>query len=234
MQRSNTLNLVWDIGSLDWVRMQQPILNAGSVTAVITNDNTFAKETGGNLAAIKADVDKIPSQGQAAMANSLPVVIASNQAAFPVTANQGAGNWQENVAQFGGGAVATGVGASGAGIPRVTVSNDSVIKNTVNAPTTAALSSASISASSSGDNTIVAAVGGQTVRVHKIFLVAASVVTVTVKDGAGTSLTGAMTLGAMTLDLDSEPWFVTSVGNALILNLGSAVQVSGRVHYTQS
>lgn len=32
-----------------------------------------------------------------------------------------------NVAQFGGAAVATGTGASGAGIPRVTVANDSVI-----------------------------------------------------------------------------------------------------------
>ena len=47
-----------------------------------------------------------------------------------VEANQGAANatpWNENVSQFGGSAVATGTGASGAGIPRVTVSNDSAV-----------------------------------------------------------------------------------------------------------
>jgi hypothetical protein len=50
--------------------------------AAITN---YANEAGGNLAAIKADTDKIPSQGQAAMAASTPVVIASNQSSIPVT-----------------------------------------------------------------------------------------------------------------------------------------------------
>ena len=47
-----------------------------------------------------------------------------------VTANQGTANatpWNENVAQFGGSAVVTGTGTSGAGIPRVTVSSDSNI-----------------------------------------------------------------------------------------------------------
>jgi hypothetical protein len=45
-----------------------------------------------------------------------------------VTANQGTANatpWNENVAQFGGTNVSTGTGASGTGIPRVTVANDS-------------------------------------------------------------------------------------------------------------
>lgn len=44
-----------------------------------------------------------------------------------VTANQGTSPWIENVSQFGGSAVVTGTGAGGAGIPRVTVSNDSNI-----------------------------------------------------------------------------------------------------------
>ena len=45
-----------------------------------------------------------------------------------VTANQGTANatpWNENVAQFGGTNISTGTGAGGAGIPRVTISNDS-------------------------------------------------------------------------------------------------------------
>ncbi|CAM6000300.1 unnamed protein product [Sphagnum balticum] len=47
-----------------------------------------------------------------------------------VTANQGTANstpWNQNVSQFGGTAISTGIGASGSGIPRVTVSNDSNI-----------------------------------------------------------------------------------------------------------
>ena len=44
--------------------------------AAITN---FANETGGNLAAIKTDVDKIPSQGQALAAASMPVVLTAAQ-----------------------------------------------------------------------------------------------------------------------------------------------------------
>jgi hypothetical protein len=44
-----------------------------------------------------------------------------------VTANQGTSPWVTNVTQFGSSNVVTGTGASGSGIPRVTVSNDSNI-----------------------------------------------------------------------------------------------------------
>lgn len=44
-----------------------------------------------------------------------------------VTANQGGAPWSQNVTQFGGVNVSTGTGASGTGIPRVTVANDSNI-----------------------------------------------------------------------------------------------------------
>jgi hypothetical protein len=43
------------------------------------------------------------------------------------TVQQGTPPWAQNVTQFGGTNVSTGTGASGAGIPRVTVSNDSNI-----------------------------------------------------------------------------------------------------------
>lgn len=62
----------------------------GAVTANAgTNLNTsaLALESGGNLASIKTNTDKIPAQGQALMAASLPVAIASNQSALPVTDN---------------------------------------------------------------------------------------------------------------------------------------------------
>lgn len=57
------------------------VMTAAQVTtltppAALTN---FANETGGNLAAIKTDVDKIPAQGQALAAASLPVVLTAIQ-----------------------------------------------------------------------------------------------------------------------------------------------------------
>lgn len=104
-------------------------------------------------------------------------------------------------------------------------------------PTTAGLTRASISVAASGDNTVIAGVGGQTIRVFRIFFVTAAAVNVTIKDGAGTSLTGAMSFlpnGGMVLDFTNEPWFVTSTANAFIINLSTAVQTSGAVYYTQS
>lgn len=44
-----------------------------------------------------------------------------------VTANQGGAPWSQNITQFGGVNISTGTGASGTGIPRVTVANDSNI-----------------------------------------------------------------------------------------------------------
>ena len=51
-----------------------------------------------------------------------------------VSVTQGTTPWVENVAQFGGNNVVTGTGASGAGIPRVTVSNDSNVLVTQSVP----------------------------------------------------------------------------------------------------
>ena len=74
---------------------------------------------------------RINTLGQKTMANSTPVVISSDQSALTilgtVTANQGTSPWVNNISQFGGNNIVTGTGASGVGIPRVTVSNDSNI-----------------------------------------------------------------------------------------------------------
>jgi hypothetical protein len=64
------------------------------------------------------------------MAASVPVVIASDQSAVPVSGTVTTtppANASTNVTQFGSNAVVTGTGASGLGIPRVTISNDSAL-----------------------------------------------------------------------------------------------------------
>ena len=98
------------------------------------------------------------------------------------------------------------------------------------------ISEAALNFASSGDNTIVSASSGKIVRIFRIFFVVAGDVNVKMKDGAGTDLTAAMTMktgGSFVLDYDSFPWFSTVAGNAFLINLSGAVQVSGRIYYTQ-
>lgn len=104
-------------------------------------------------------------------------------------------------------------------------------------PTTVLMARAAISTASSGDNTIVGAVALQTIRIHKLIIsYVASPVTLLFKDGASTTLLTAPmnTYGSIVLDFDGEPWFITTAGNAFIINLSAAVQIYGRAYYTQS
>lgn len=103
---------------------------------------------------------------------------------------------------------------------------------------TSDLLNTAINAAGAGDNTIVAGVAGQTIRTHRLVLVAAGAVNVIIKDGAVTNLTGAMPMVAgvpYILSLDTgRPWFKTSAANNLVLNLSAAVAVAGFVQYAQS
>lgn len=94
--------------------------------------------------------------------------------------------------------------------------------------------SAPINIAASGDNTVIALAAGKQIIIHQLLLVAAGAVSIKMKDGASTDLTPAMSLLASTpLWLDAgEPWFVTTAGNAFIINLSGAVQVSGRIYYS--
>ena len=97
------------------------------------------------------------------LSGSLPTgsntIGAVNQAgAWTVTANQGGAPWSQNITQFGGTNVSTGTGASGAGIPRVTVANDSVISSITNAVTVSQATAANLNATVTG--TVTATQGG--------------------------------------------------------------------------
>jgi hypothetical protein len=79
--------------------------------------------------------------GQANMAGSIPVVIASNQSAIPAsqsgtwTVQQGGSNWSVNVAQIGGSALAFGQAVMASSIPVVIASNQAVFPVTPAAST---------------------------------------------------------------------------------------------------
>lgn len=98
-----------------------------------------------------------------------------------------------------------------------------------------------ISASSSGDNTIVAAVTGKQIWVLKLALISNAAVNAKFQSGAsGTDLTGLFYLAANTgfaLQQDSGniacPWFKTATGALLNLNLSSGVAVGGVLTYIE-
>lgn len=97
------------------------------------------------------------------------------------------------------------------------------------------LLSAIIDTATSGDNTIIAAVTGRKFAIFQMWLWINGTVTITLKNGAGANLIGPMACVAQNNPQwphGDDPWFITSAGNAFIINLSGAVQVSGRVYYS--
>ncbi len=104
-------------------------------------------------------------------------------------------------------------------------------------PTTQAMSRVAINCAASGDNTLVAAVAAQKIRVWGFFLKVAGAVNMKFKNGAGTDFHPALPFvvngDGWVEDLQGEALFECAVNTALILNLSAAVQVSGYLYYTQ-
>lgn len=98
---------------------------------------------------------------------------------------------------------------------------------------------ASISFSTSGDNTIVAAVASKKIRVLSLFMVANTNVTVTFQSDNGvgsTDITGAIGLinvHGFVLPYNPVGWFESLSGELLNLSLSSSVQVSGSLVYVE-
>lgn len=86
----------------------------------------------------------------------------------------------------------------------------------------------------SGNNNLIPAQTGKQILLFRLVIVFESAVVIQFRDGATTALTGAITFGSggsITLPEEEHPYFTTTSGNALVLNLDSAVQVSGRAYY---
>lgn len=158
-----------------------------------------------------------------------------------------------------GNTISTGNGASGTGVQRVTIANDStgviglaagsnlagaVTKydqtGTIYSGSTAiTVSRAAIAAASSGDNTLVSADATHKIRVTAMHVIAAAAVNLYFTDGAaGTVLFGGSTNkinvganGGFVLPYNPHGWFETSSNKALVMNLSGATAVSGGMNY---
>ena len=90
-----------------------------------------------------------------------------------------------------------------------------------------------INFSASGDNTIIAADAVNRIVIHRIWLVCAGATNLTFKDNLPSPAAVPMGVnGGLTFDATGEPWFITNVNTAFIINSSQAVQVSGECFYT--
>jgi hypothetical protein len=96
---------------------------------------------------------------------------------------------------------------------------------------------ATVSFSSSGNNTVIAAVSGKAIRVTWLWLCVAGASNITIVEVRPSTNSGAVPMaanGCMTLPsgpLNGFPLAITTPGNAFIINSSQAVQVSGAVYY---
>lgn len=158
---------------------------------------------------------------------------------LPVTAVQGTANslanaWPIEITDGTHGPVAVKAASTSA----AAADSALVVSQTPNLPTTVTVTKITVNASTNGNNTLVAGVASETVRVFKVALVFSAGGTVIFQDGASTALTGPLVLSAgatIVLDMDiTNPWFLTSSGNAFVINLSGGAAVGGVIYYTQS
>lgn len=90
-----------------------------------------------------------------------------------------------------------------------------------------------------GDSTIIAGVALTTIKVWKLYMTHNGVTTARFRNGtAGTFFDGPRNVSVGTtlvLDLDGEPWFECSTAQNFVFNSTvAAIQISGRIYYTQN
>ena len=94
-----------------------------------------------------------------------------------------------------------------------------------------------VNASSSGNNTVIAAATGKKFRVLSYVIVTTTAVTAQWASGTSpTALSGAMALGAtggVSANFNPAGHVETAEGEALVLVLGGAIQASGHVTYQE-
>lgn len=108
--------------------------------------------------------------------------------------------------------------------------------------TTDDLLQAGVDVDASGVTVLIPAIVGELIKVYKVFIVLGGNSTVEFEDTAGNVLPSAsspmgalpmLANGSIVLDFDTKPWFVTALGLGFAINLGSSVQASGILYYTQ-
>ena len=107
-------------------------------------------------------------------------------------------------------------------------------------PTIASLLSAAININGvTGENILIAAVSGASIRVYRLILSVDAATILSFEDGAGgPDLDGqGFSLpvnGSLNFPYDGEPWLKTAAGNALILDQSGTAHIGGMIYFTQN
>lgn len=175
------------------------------------------------------------ANGQALMAASKPVVIASDQTAVPVTAAAlplptgaaTAANQTSEIALLT--SIDSGVNSTVPYLPPTPLINPTDLT-----------ASTFLSSSAAGENaTPLFAAGGAavTTRVHRMRVTAAGAATVTFLDGSGGAVLFTLEFpaaGAYVLDFSERPYFKSSANKAIVLSSSTAVKVTAGAAGVQS
>jgi hypothetical protein len=118
------------------------------------------------------------------------------------------------------------------------VINGAVSVNQTGSNATAVLSSVVVNITASGDTTIRAGTTSQTIAVYRAVLSATGAVTITVKSGAATALSGPIPLTTsdpLIIAFDGHPyWTTTNSTDSLVINLSTTASLGGNVWLVQS
>lgn len=203
---------------------------------------TFPPVFAANGAAIPADSLQVGGEDSTGNLRPIRISILDNQSVQTkdfATSPTGTGVPSQAIAigvDDGTGLLTIPVEGPNGGI-KVEIENNPVINFIPDIPTIASptLKSAVINFNATGDNTIIAGVLGQTIRIMRMLLTTdGSSTTLTFKDSTPTNFTGAMTLSGLILDDSGEPWYVTASGKGFVINQSGTAQISGTVWYSQS
>jgi hypothetical protein len=126
-----TLTFEGTVDGANWFTVNAYPIPGGSAVTGINTNGQWAIPVGGfnqfrmRVTAVGATPTATVALNAGAGSTQPSVVVSPTAGNFLAFVSQSGAVWVDNVSQFGGTNISTGTGASGAGIPRVTVSNDS-------------------------------------------------------------------------------------------------------------
>jgi len=187
-----------------------------TLAAINTKIPASPATEGGNLATIVTNTGKIPALGQAVMASSAPVTIASNQSAVPVSGTVTTtppANASSNVAQINGVVPLMGSGVNGTGAQRITLATDQA------ACTVAGLFSVKVDQTTDGTTNKVESAGLPTVAAVNATTVglATGLTVVNIKASAGN------VYGMAIANKTASPLYIQFYNTAGVPTLGTSV-----------
>lgn len=228
-------------------------VSSGSYTALTASQGSSNPQTGTTQGAAELCCDYYPwiRVNPTTFSGSSQTMIARvyGWRGTPVAPGGGAVSANVNVGQFGGASAVTGTGAGGAGIPRVTISNDSSLaaNQSVNqaqfggSSVSPCLSQILFNLSGSGDTQIIAASGSTTIRICHVSFSSVGSEDIKLTRGTGSNcgtgtadLTGLYkSVQAMALDWGPYSPLTGAASGAVCLNQSVAQALGGIVIYDQ-